>query len=93
MKFIVTKHAHQRLVERAGENMFGDILKTPARLYKDRYKKNKFYYNMKEDGFAVLMRIKRDTFLVKTVTSSGRIDNRGYIVARKKEVLEYATGG
>ena len=83
-----SKHAENRLSQRYGTVRFKDVLPSEdVKLYRDKFDRTKFYFNL-DGGFIVLMKVGYNKYLVKTVTTQGKIDDRSFIVLKKVEVVE-----
>jgi hypothetical protein len=74
----LTKHAKDRYYNRHTNDITNLKLPNVMRLYKDNYNDQKYYYNL-DRGFMVLKKVGKKTFIIKTITKKGKIDDREYI--------------
>jgi len=77
-KIYSTDHAKQRYINRHEEGLGSFDFPKTIRLYKDNYNDKKYYYNL-DKGFMVFKKVGKKTFIIKTVTNKGKIDDRDYI--------------
>lgn len=87
----ISKHAKSRIFERFETGEFVKLFAKSNRFYRDKFDRLKFYYNISLNeklGFAVMVRLGKNKYLIKTITKRGKIDDRNFIRYDKVYVID-----